>query len=192
MRILFIFSFCCFLLSCAGDSSSVTSTTTPVSSGEAALPEDGFFPVTEYILGQITDIKNSAVNPLKKWGKDSSWIKIENLEKEFQPFLNPIIDTGNMKPLFRETKFLDKTINAYTFVYEPKVMLPDSMELRSWLVYVDPKKNQVKKIYMTKSISDKQLQLTWESGKGCNIRTIVQKPDDQPKVESEIQYQWDF
>ena len=47
-----------------------------------------FFPVTNYIQGQIFDIKkNASVNPLKITNinnkVDSSWLKMENLDKEF-------------------------------------------------------------------------------------------------------------
>lgn len=58
---------------------------------------------------------------------DSTWLKLEDIEKAVHAFLEPVIDSTNLTSLFDEKDFLDQTIAAYTFTYEPKASLPDNM-----------------------------------------------------------------
>jgi hypothetical protein len=124
---------------------------------------------------------------------DSSWIKMEDLDKEVALFLEPQIDTTNMVSLFSEKKFLDQTINAYTFTYDPSGQLPDTFMLQRWDVYVDAVTNKVKRIYMVKKLSDtKTVQLTWQSDKWCKIVTIATDKEGKASVEREVLIKWDF
>ena len=43
--------------------------------------------------------------------------EIDLTPKEFELFLFPVIDSTNLNNLFTESKFLDQTINAFTFTY---------------------------------------------------------------------------
>ena len=158
---------------------------------------DSFFPVTSYLRGQINDIREKGVNPVKyitnEKGVDSVWLKSENFEKEMAPFLETIIDTTNLKTLFSEERFLDQTLNAYTFTYDPKVTLPDSLALQHWDVYIDPKTNKVKRIYMIRNLpGNKQQQLTWQSDKWCKVVTIGSDNNSNNVVENEVLIKWDF
>ena len=136
-----------------------------------------FFPVTTYLKGEIYEIKNKGITPLKKTTineiTDSSWVKVGDLEKEFAPFLNPVIDSANLKNSFIEKKFLDQTLNAFTFTYDPINENTTTFVFKHWDVYVDPDNNKVKRIYLTKKIAaDTELRLTWQSGKWCKIVTL--------------------
>jgi len=108
---------------------------------ETAVEKPSFFPVTSYIKGQLYEIKEKAVNPLKytivKEHTDSVWLKAEDIEEAVKEFLHPEIDSANMVSLFTEKKFLDQSVDAYTFTYDPSAILPDSMLLSRWDVYVD-------------------------------------------------------
>src|SRR4051794_4682065 len=98
-----------------------------------------FFPVTDFLNGQVAGIKTKGVNPLKivkqNGREDSSWVKIEQLSDEFSQFLSPEIDSTNLKGLFAEKSFLDQTVNAFTLTYDPVKPLPDSFLLQHWDVY---------------------------------------------------------
>ena len=157
---------------------------------------ENFFPVTAYIKGQIFEIKRRGINPLKiiEQGNrtDSLWLPIETLNKEMADFLEPVIDTVNLMALFSETKFLDQTLNAYTFTYDPKKELPDSMPLKHWDVYVDPGKNTIQRIYMVKKAGNKTLQLTWLNDISCRIITIGEDNKGNDAVEKEVLIKWDF
>lgn len=162
------------------------------------LKDGNFFPVTGYIKGQINSIKSGNINPLQvviEGGKtDSSWLKPDQLEKNLGEFLTPAIDTANLKTLFKQNSFLDQTINAFTFTYDPIATLPDSMELRHWDVYVDPEKFNISKIYLIKNKDSgkRQLQLTWRNNQSAKILSILNKPDGSRTVEKETTITWNF
>lgn len=169
--------------------------TNPVS--DDSTNQDAFFPVTNYIRGQINDIRLKGVNPMMyttvNHRTDSSWLKAENFEKVMAPFLQTIIDTSNLRELFSEKRFLDQTLNAYTFTYDPKTVLPDTLALRHWDVYVDPNTNKVRRIYMiNQDNGNKEQQLTWQSDKWCKIITLGADKNDNIVVEKEVFINWEF
>ena len=59
---------------------------------DTAAPQK-FFPLTSYLKGEIFNIKQSGINPLKYTTvsdrTDSVWLKIEELEHALQEFLHP-------------------------------------------------------------------------------------------------------
>ena len=136
-----------------------------------------FFPVTTYIKGEIYNIKSIGISPVRKitigTHTDSSFVKAEDYEKVFADFLSPVIDSINLKKSFKETKFLDQTLNAFTFSYDPVTPAADSFAFSHWDVYIDAETNAVRRVYMVKKAgADRQLQLTWQSGKWCKTVTL--------------------
>lgn len=164
----------------------------PVSERQETADSSGFFPVTDFILGQITEIRMKGVNPIKRSGNDSSWLKVEDLEKEMSDFLVPVIDTGNLKSFFSESRFLDQTIDAYTFIYEPKAGKPDSISLERWIIYVDPKKNKVRTIILEKKENGGKAFLTWEAGKSCKMTLVKEDKSGNTFVDKETTINWNF
>lgn len=158
-----------------------------------------FFPVTEYIRGQLAEIDGLPVTPLKiithNGKQDSMWMKKKDIRPFAEAFLHPEIDTTNFKNLFIERSFLDQTIDAFTFSYDPVGKLPDTLQLRRWDVYIDPKKNTIKRIFIIKEINDngttQKLQLTWKANQWCKITTITEQEGQQPNVKEEMM-KWDF
>ena len=156
-----------------------------------------FFPVTSYIKGQLFDIVKKGVNPLKyttiKGHTDSVWLKIEQLQETVKEFLEPEIDSANLTTLFTEKKFLDQTLDAFTFSYDPIDQLPDTMKLLRWDVYVNPESGKVKRVYMVKSSgNDRTLQLIWIGDKWCKITTLINNPDGSSVVEKEEKITWEY
>lgn len=190
--IVVLFSCSVFLYSCSHTGKSAE---LQAEKDTAAAPK--FFPVTEYLKGEIFNIKNSGVNPLKyttvNGVTDSVWIKIEQLDSTVYEFLHPEIDSVNLNTLFVEKSFLDQSLNAVTFTYDPAGTLPDSMKLKHWDVYIDPKTNKVKRVYMVKQADkNKMLQLTWVNGQWCKTTTILTNDKGEMKVEKEEKLIWDF
>ena len=164
---------------------------------EAAIEKPSFFPVTDYIKGQIREIGEKQVNPIKyvisKGHTDSSWLKMEELPDAFSDFLHPQIDYLNLVQWFKESSFMDQSIDAFTFTYEAMGHLPDSLQLQHWDVYVDPPSGKVRRIYIVKNASNgKTRQLTWQGDKWCKIVDVITKPDGTSEVEKEINIRWDF
>lgn len=156
-----------------------------------------FFPVTDCLKGEIYNIKSSGVNPVRyttiNGVTDSAWVKLEQLDSSVSEFLSPQIDSANLVTLFKEKSFLDQSLNAVTFTYDPAGPLPDSMKLRHWDVYVDPKSNKVKRIYLVKQLDkNTMLQLTWVNEQWCKTTTIITDTSGAMKVVKEEKLIWDF
>ncbi len=170
----------------------------PKDNAEKAAPENQhFFPVTSFIKGELYEIKNKGINPLKYTTvnnhTDSVWLKLEDLDGAVKEFLQPEIDSVNLISLFSEKSFLDQSINTFTFTYDPIGSLPDTMTLKHWDIYIEPESGKVKRIYMVKDISKtKMLQLTWQGRKWCKITTLTTDQKGIFSVEKEEKITWDF
>lgn len=156
-----------------------------------------FFPVTNFIKGQILEMGRNGINPLKITSSgnkvDSAWLKIEELNVAFEDFLSPIIESSNLHSFFKENKFLDQTLHTYTFTYEPLTQLPDSIKLQRWDVYINPDNNSVKRIYMEKNITPvKKLLLTWQSNQWCRIVTVTVDASGKELIKKEEEIKWSF
>lgn len=154
-----------------------------------------FFPVTNYIKGQIAEIKNSKIDAYKVYKStektDSGWLKNDELDSAFKEFTSPFIDTSNLIELYEESKFADQTLNTYTFTYAPKAAIPDSISLVRWDVYINQENNVVKRIFIVKKISgNKELQLTWQADKWCKTVCIVTNNEGKQFVEYEQTLKW--
>lgn len=182
---------CFFFCSCSNHEKTVSQV-----SVKDTLDKQRFFPVTDYLEGEIYNIKQAGVNPLKYTSinnhTDSAWIKIEELDSVMAGFLQPRIDSTNLVTLFVGRSFLDRSLNAVTFTYDSVKVLPDSLPLKHWDIYIDPKTNKVTRIYMLKQMDGKMLQLTWKSGEWCKIVTIGSGAGAAMKVEKEEKIIWDF
>jgi hypothetical protein len=149
-------------------------TTHPIFVSDTAT---NFFPVTAFLQGEIYGIRNGGITPIKKTtiaGKtDSLWIHEKEFDTVFTEFLSPIIDTANLKNIYSEKKFLDQTLNAFTFTYDLINGREDTFAFKHWDVYVDPESNKVTRVYLTKVVdAQTELKLFWESGKWCKIVTV--------------------
>lgn len=168
-----------------------------VSSQDSVVVKQNFFPVTSYIRGQVFEMKKTGINPLKYTitgnHTDSVWLKIEDINEAVKEFLTPEIDSANLVDLFTEKNFLDQTIGAFTFTYEPINKLPDTMKLKRWDVHIDPETQKVKRIYLVKEVDkSKTLQLIWQSNKYCKITTIITDKNGNSSVEKEEKITWDL
>ncbi|MEX1201728.1 MAG: hypothetical protein WEA59_00680 [Ferruginibacter sp.] len=153
-----------------------------------------FFPVTSYIKGQIADMGTYGLAPLKfnlsNGKKDSVWLKAEQFDAVFYPFLHPEIDSTNLIDLYEESKFADQTIDAFTFTYTAKNESDTSLELKRWDVYINTKTNNVQRIFIVKKSGTKEMQLTWQHDEWCSIRTIGKDANGLAVLEKEELIKW--
>ncbi|HCF63686.1 MAG TPA: hypothetical protein DEU93_05570 [Chitinophagaceae bacterium] len=184
------------LFSCTGkDKVSAPVVSTPVAEPSVDTAEN-YFPVTNYIKGQIAEIRERGLNPLmivlQNGRSDSSWLRVEDFEKQFAPYLTPVIDTANFKSLFKETKFEDQSLDTYTWSYEPYNTLPDTFTLKRWDVYVNPATSKVVRVYwMKETAKNAQEQLMWNSGSSCKMVQLHEQ-NGNIVVDKEIIIKWDF
>jgi hypothetical protein len=186
-----------FLFSCSSHKEKTGSENPVVTNSNQNPAQPVFFPVTTYIKGQVYEIKNGNINPLKFVTSnnrvDSSWVKVENFDNEIIDFLSPEIDSVNLVSLFSETKFLDQTLDAITFTYDPLKTLPDTFPLLHWDVYIDPNSGKVKQVYILKKLpGNKMQQLRWIGGKSCTIKTVTNDVNGTPAIEREVTLKWSF
>lgn len=166
---------------------------------ESSVRKDNFFPVTQYLLGQLRELDSLPVTPLKITTAnntvDSIWLTREAIRSFAKPFTDKVIDSASLYNYFSQASFLDQTINAFTFSYDPLKKLPDSMEIKHWDIYIDPASNKVNHIYIVRQLKTdletKTLQLTWKSGYYCQIRTITEKGKEPPEIKEE-KLIWNF
>ncbi len=133
-----------------------------------------FFSVTNYIKQQLSEFKQHHLQPKRfvtiNNHTDSALIAADSVEKAVAEFLTPVIDSANLKHLFKEDKFNDLSTNAYTFTYSPKAALPNNFELQQWIIYFDQTINAIRRVYLVKNKPPTTtLQLTWQSNKWCSL-----------------------
>lgn len=148
------------------------------------------FPVTDYLLGQISILEQSPVTLLQttqdNQAIDSVWYQREDARRLAKPFLFPVIDSFSLQKYFTGNSFIDQTINAVTFTYTPLSANSPVDGLREINVYVNPQSNEVTRIYLLKEKGDTTIQLTWKSGEWFSIRTISGSKATEEKVK------WNF
>lgn len=156
-----------------------------------------FFPLGNFIKGQLSEIKSKGVNPIKYTFKakntDSTWIKMENLENDFADLLYPLIDSASMSAYFKETSFMDETLNNVTFSYDPTAPLPEKIPWLHWDIYIDPESNSVSRVYMVKKIAEnKKEQITLIPEKNCRIIVIDESAEDVKSAKiSDVLIKWE-
>ena len=189
-----IIAVCLFILNgCFNNSDKMNAT-------EKKTTVDSFFPVTSYLKGQIIILDSLPITPLQittiKGKSDSVWIPKNDMKKLLDPFLSARINETNLVEFFTETKFNDQTLNAITFTYDPSRIIPDSISLRHWDIYINPETGIVEKVYIVKNSKEGKnnftQQLTWKSNEMAKITTILNKEDGNKELLKEVVYTWKF
>ncbi len=161
---------------------------------------DSFFPVSSFLRGQMAILDSLPITPLHittvNGKSDSAWVSKAKLKPLLQPFLASEIGETNLVKYFKETRFIDQSVNAVTFTYDPNGTPSDTSSLRHWDVYVNPEKGNVTKVYIVREFieNDKKItnQLTWETDKQAKISTILNNPDGTQELIKEDIFTWDF
>ena len=186
-----------------GCNSHNTSATSVASTEPASITEikkDSFFPVTSFIKGQMILLDSLPVTPLHTitidHNTDSIWMKKAELTALLSDFLSPEIKETNLISFFKETSFNDQTLNAITMTYDPVTVIPDSISLRHWDIYINPETGNITKVYLVKQLKNKDglitQQLTWKTNKWAMITTLLNMPNDSTKILKEEKIIWNF
>ena len=164
------------------------------------IKKDSFFPVTSFIKGQMILLDSLPVTPLHtvtiNHKTDSVWLKKAELIPLLADFISPEIKETNLISYFKETSFNDLTLNSVTMTYDPVTVLPDSLSLRHWDIYINPESGNVVKVYIVKQFKKKEgvviQQLTWKTNKWALITTLLNKPNDSTQLLKEEKFIWNF
>ena len=187
MRISLLFLCLLICISCHQESNTAVENNS-LNDEDAATEAPSFFPLGNFIKGQIVDIKNSGINPIKITKvnnlPDTSWINVEAFDKVFGEFYSPFIDSSSLQPYFKENKFFDQTLNAITLTYSSIGKVPDSIPWQYWNIYIEPETNKITRIFMVKELdSERTRQLTWIPGISAKAVTISPNgPEDEVNI----------
>ena len=185
-----LFIFCFLLISVYACNNKEDASSETIHSSINAEKKPAVFPVTEFINGQLHELEDMPITPLKKITvndkTDSFWFKREDIREFAKPFLSPVVDSIKMQSYYNSNSFLDQTIQAITFTYDANDKLPADIKLTHFDVYINPESGKVKRIYMVKQPSaDSTIQLTWTVDKWCSIVTIIQAHDQKATIKKE-------
>ncbi len=90
---------------------------------EEAPKEKSFFPIAEYVKGEIRIIDSLPVGIMKKLirgkSRDSSYIERSEFHELAKEFAGPELTKSQMEENYNEHSFMDETTGSYTFTYEP-------------------------------------------------------------------------
>jgi hypothetical protein len=197
IRLIFPLCFFVLLLSCNTSKKENVLRTDEVQIEEKKDSAENFFPLTAFLRGDIAQIRELGITPILKNIKnektiDSQFVKQEDYQKVFADFLSPDIDSTNLKRFYVQSRFLDQSVNAFTFTYDGLKGLADSLPLKHWDIYVDPQTGKVRRVFMLKRMNaDEETQLTWQSGKWCTI-VLIKNKADKKEIISEKKIEWSF
>ncbi|HTC00521.1 MAG TPA: hypothetical protein VK705_07545 [Ferruginibacter sp.] len=198
-KIYFIISLAILIFSCNNTTTAPAQATPNNTDTTQEEKPTTFFPVTSFLKSQLIALDSVPFTPLVYTivndKTDSLWLKKEQLKTFLAPFFSVDIDTTNLIKYFKETKFNDQTLNAITLMYEPLGQLPDTLQLRSWNVYIDPTSGNVRSIYIEKEFKENGesyiQQLIWTTDKSAKIITILNQPNGNTKLLKEQKIIWD-
>lgn len=149
-----------------------------------------FFPVLDFLQGQVADI-DSSVYPLMKIvtvnnTSDTSFIKKDEFKTYARQFTTlPDISSEQLKEEYTATEMFDETIGRVVLNYTPK---NTAAEIRRQEVQIAPDQagDKVKAIIIdrltSKGDSTVQQRMFWQVDKRFQIVTIVQKIKQPDKI----------
>lgn len=185
MGLVFLILFIFFTGRCTNNHSSSIAGQT-----KESMDDQSFFPITQFIKGQLREIDSLPVTPLKivtlNGREDSQWLKKENIRAFSEPFLQTEIDSAYLNRFYEKKTFMDQTINAITLTYDAK---NTSTDFKTLVVYISPQSNKVTRIYMVKELTGREghqtIQLTWTTNHWCKMTTITEMENMPPIVKEE-------
>lgn len=158
--------------------------------------DKSFYPIGSFIRTELNMVDSLPIAVFKYTTRDqkadTQLITKPDFRKVAESFLTPDITVDPLKKKYKETVFMDATINTVTFSY---VTDDASAEIRKIDVFINPETDKVKNIYVEKMIRGGDSSITqkmiWIAGKHFQVSTLVTHKD---KAEESLQekYSWDM
>jgi hypothetical protein len=183
----FILIFVCLISSCSEKKSEKIIT-------DKTEDDASFFPIGNYLLGDIESIKHQGISPkyihVKNGISDSTFLQLQKIDSCLSDFLTPMIDSVSLGSMVKETKFFDETIESFTLSYDVKNEHISKTPWRKWDVYVNPETQKVDRLFLVKNISDSTFsQLTWIPNSFAKIVLINNKSS---AIVEEKTFNWNY
>jgi len=197
LRHLLYCSFLLLLIASCGENNDQNSIAESAKPNTADQPErPSFFPVTDYLKGQIKLMKTSTINPLlhTKIGnqEDSCQIRIEAIDSVLKDFIEPVIDSVHLSPYFKENKFEDATLALITLSYDAQKTIPENIPWNRWDIYIDPTSGEIKRVFMVRTDENgDSKQLLFKAGEYWKITSISGGSDAKIISEKTLMLKYD-
>jgi hypothetical protein len=188
MKIYLVAALCVFAIAC-GNSETEVPKDAPV--------KKSYFPISEYIKGEIRTIDSLPVGIMKKVvtanRKDSAFIERSEFHNLATAFTGSALDKRELEAKYTEHSFMDQTTGYYTFTYEPSVADAPFQRV-DVLVKPGATFDNVKSIYIERSSSENDTaineRLYWKANISFTI-TKEKKYKNQPPVVEQLLVIWD-
>jgi hypothetical protein len=192
-HVVFIFLTVIYVIGCSSPDSQKIST--KITASDSLVKTESFFPVTDFIGGQIKMI-DSLQLPLTKTITVNKNTKMEPVsDQEFRllarNFQQPDINDSSIRKFYKESSIADQSIPSVTLTYSAT---DTSLPVQKINVFIKPdlvKNDKVTGIYIEKLFTSKDTvfsqKLYWKTGK--NFQVVTEKrtrskllPTEQIKV----------
>ncbi len=153
-----------------------------------------FFPIAGTILAELKQIDSLPIAVIKYTvvgdRRDTAVFKKEDLRVVADELIKPDISSPDYKKYFKETVFMDNTVNSITMSYTTESEKP---EVRKIEVTVDPGNQRVRSIYVEKfeQHADSTLlkKMVWTTGKSLQVISLINRKNEPETVKTE-KYNW--
>jgi PBP1b-binding outer membrane lipoprotein LpoB len=160
--------------------------------------KNNFFPLQDFIRGEITNVDSLPIGILKYSvhdnKTDSSYIKPAEFNRLAQEFLPPELDSNVFKREFSESSFYDETTKSLTFTYSTK---NKSLQLQraDILATLGDRFAKVKSVYMENvdKMHDTNIlkKMFWQAGKSFQVISSINRAG-KASGSSQMKVVWDY
>jgi hypothetical protein len=143
-----------------------------------------FFPIEGNIKAELKKLDSLPIAILKytteKGKSDTSIFDKEAFKKVAAELYTPDISSAELKKFYRESVFMDNTINTVTMSYSTTETEP---VVRKIEVMIHPETEQVRSIYVEKQEGQTVRKMIWTPGRNLQIITMADGEPDNIKTE---------
>lgn len=183
-------------LAACNNQSATSTNNDPLAVKTDSLNNEPFYPITQYIQGQIAYVDSTPLAIEKITfinGKrvDSVIIDRNAFKLLAQEFLKPDLNDKNIKPFYTENSYHDLTINSVTFNY---TTTDRNQELQQADILLNPENNRVKNVIFRKSrtVGDTSYNINglWKANMNFQLNYTIQ-PANEKAYTKQIKIIWD-
>jgi hypothetical protein len=153
-----------------------------------------FFPIGGTIMAELKEIDSMPVAIIKYTTvgtrTDTVIFSKDEMHSVANELLNPDISSPENKKYYKETVFMDNTINTVTMSY---TTISDQPVIRKIDVMINPDKQKVKSIYVEKLVisGDSTIlrKMIWTTGKNLQVISMINRKGQEEQVRTD-KYAW--
>ncbi len=150
-----------------------------------------FFPIEGNIKAELKALDSMPVAILKYTTEgqlsDTALIDKATFRKVAEMLYTPDISSPGLKKFYKESVFMDNTINTVTMSYTTTEQEP---VVRKIEVTIQPESENVRSIYVEKQEGPVVAKMIWTPGKNLQVITITNKAGEAERIKTE-KYTWE-